>query len=85
MEWRGKAGGDEKKERCDNLHEVHSGTRSNLVLARVFRFKFVIYIIVSIAGNRQFFDPKSSTLMLCDVQATGRSFVPGNSFEILVP
>ena len=33
MEWRRKAGGDKKKERCDNLHEVHSGTRSNLVLA----------------------------------------------------
>ena len=53
MEWRGKAGGDEKKERCDNLHEVHSGTGSKLVLAGIFRFKLAIYIIVSIAGNRQ--------------------------------
>ena len=53
MEWRGKAGGDEKKERCDNLHEVHSGTRSKLVLAGIFRFELVIYNIVSIACNRQ--------------------------------
>ena len=53
MEWRGKAGGDEKKERCDNLHEVHSGTRSNLVLAGIFSFELVIYNTVSIACNRQ--------------------------------
>ena len=53
MEWRRKAGGDKKKERCDNLHEVHSGTRSNLVLAGIFRFELVIYNIVSIASNRQ--------------------------------
>ena len=53
MEWRGKAGGDEKKKRCDNLHEVHSGTRSNLVLAEIFSFELVIYNTVSIACNRQ--------------------------------
>ena len=51
MEWRRKAGGDKKKERCDNLHEVHSGTRSKLVLTGIFRFELVIYNIVSIAGN----------------------------------
>ena len=85
MEWRRKAGGDKNKEICDNFHEVHSGTRSKLVLTGIFRFELVIYNIVSIAGNGRLFDPKSSTLMLCDVQATGRSFVPGNSFEILVP
>ena len=53
MEWRRKAGGDQKNERCDNLHEVHSGTRSNFVLAGIFRFELVIYNTVSIAGNRQ--------------------------------
>ena len=53
MEWRRKAGGDKKKERCDNLHEVHSGTRSNLVLAGIFRLELVIYKIVSSADNRQ--------------------------------
>ena len=53
MEWRRKAGGDKNKEICDNFHEVHSGTRSNLVLAGIFRFELVIYNILSIAGKRQ--------------------------------
>ena len=53
MEWRRKAGGDKKKERCDNLHEIHSGTGTNLVLAGKFRFELAIYNIVFIAGKRQ--------------------------------